>query len=114
MTLHAGELDTEALAGMMSLAAVTFTSPGFAIALSQAVGTPVIAVFGAHEVVALLCLRQPLRADLGHRPGHAVRTLFARVRVRQAHRHRRPATARIARFVESHCGIPADLPAVVA
>jgi hypothetical protein len=49
VTLHAGELDTEAMAGLMASAAVTFCSPGFAIALSQAVGTPVICVFGGHE-----------------------------------------------------------------
>ena len=48
-TFHAGELDGEALAGLMAGAALTFCSPGFAIALSQAVGTPVVSIFGGHE-----------------------------------------------------------------
>lgn len=53
VTLHAGELDTEGVAGLMAAAALTFCSPGFAIALSQAVGTPVICVFGGHESARL-------------------------------------------------------------
>jgi ADP-heptose:LPS heptosyltransferase len=46
---HKGELDIEAIAGLIFRAAVTFCSPGFAVPLSQAVGTPVIAVFGGFE-----------------------------------------------------------------
>lgn len=46
---HKGELDIEAIAGLMAGAAMTFCSPGFAVPLSQAVGTPVIAVFGGFE-----------------------------------------------------------------
>lgn len=49
VTLHAGELDAEGIAGLIASAAVTFCSPGFAIPLSQAVGTPVVAVFGGRE-----------------------------------------------------------------
>jgi ADP-heptose:LPS heptosyltransferase len=47
--LHKGEMDIEAIAGLMSRAALTFCSPGFAVPLSQAIGTPVIAVFGGFE-----------------------------------------------------------------
>ena len=47
--LHKGELDIEAIAGLMAGAALTFCSPGFAVPLSQAIGTPVIAVFGGFE-----------------------------------------------------------------
>jgi ADP-heptose:LPS heptosyltransferase len=47
--LHKGELDIEAIAGLMAGAALTFCSPGFAVPLSQAVGTPVITVFGGFE-----------------------------------------------------------------
>jgi ADP-heptose:LPS heptosyltransferase len=47
--LHKGELDIEAIAGLMARAALTFCSPGFAVPLSQAVGTPIIAVFGGYE-----------------------------------------------------------------
>src|SRR4029077_4927845 len=47
--LHKGEMDIEAVAGLVAGAALTFCSPGFAVPLSQAVGTPVIAVFGGFE-----------------------------------------------------------------
>jgi predicted metal-dependent enzyme (double-stranded beta helix superfamily) len=49
VTLHAGELDTETMIGMFASAAITFCSPGFALILSQAVGTPVICVYGGRE-----------------------------------------------------------------
>lgn len=48
-TFHAGELCFEALAGLFSIAALVWASPGFAVPLSQAVGTPVIAIFGGYE-----------------------------------------------------------------
>jgi hypothetical protein len=47
--LHRGEMDAEAIAGLMAGAAMTFCSPGFAVPLSQAVGTPVVCVFGGFE-----------------------------------------------------------------
>jgi ADP-heptose:LPS heptosyltransferase len=47
--LHAGELDAEAVAGLIASAALTFCSPGFALVLSQAVGTPVVCVYGGRE-----------------------------------------------------------------
>lgn len=112
MTLHAGELDAEALAGLMSLAAVTFTSPGFAIALSQAVGTPVIAVFGAHESSRFYAYGDRFAPTLGIDPvtpcEHFARACPCDKRIDIA-----TGTARIAAFVESHCGI-ADRPAIVA
>lgn len=46
---HAGELDFEALAGLFSLSSLVFCSPGFAVILAQAVGTPVAATFGSYE-----------------------------------------------------------------
>ena len=46
---HAGELPFETLAGLFSIAAVTYTAPGFAVILAQAVETPVAAVFGSYE-----------------------------------------------------------------
>ncbi len=48
-TAHAGEFHFEALAGLFSLASMVFASPGFAVPLAQAVGTPVVAVFGGYE-----------------------------------------------------------------
>lgn len=47
--LHAGELDFESLAALTARAALVFTSPGFAVILSQAVGTPSCVVFGGFE-----------------------------------------------------------------
>lgn len=48
-TLHAGELDFQGVAGLFSIASLVWASPGFAVVLSQAVGTPVIAIFGGYE-----------------------------------------------------------------
>lgn len=49
VTLHAGELDFETLAALTAQAGLVFTSPGFAVILAQAVGTPVVTVFGGYE-----------------------------------------------------------------
>lgn len=48
-TFHKGELEFEALAGLFSLASLVWCSPGFAVILAQAVGTPVICTFGGYE-----------------------------------------------------------------
>lgn len=47
--LHAGELDFETLAALTARAALVYTSPGFAVILAQAVGTPSVVVFGGYE-----------------------------------------------------------------
>lgn len=47
--LHAGELEFEALAALVQASALVFSSPGFAIPLAQAVGTPSVCVFGGYE-----------------------------------------------------------------
>jgi hypothetical protein len=46
---HAGELEFETLAALFSRAAMVFASPGFSVVLAQAVGTPVVCVFGGYE-----------------------------------------------------------------
>ena len=46
---HSGEFHFEALAGLFSMASLVFASPGFAVPLAQAVGTPVVCVFGGYE-----------------------------------------------------------------
>jgi hypothetical protein len=53
LEFHKGELDFETLAGMVSLADMTWCSPGFMLVLSQAVGVPMVAVFGGHESARL-------------------------------------------------------------
>lgn len=46
---YAGELEFETLAALTQKAALMFCSPGFAVILAQAVGTPVVTVFGGFE-----------------------------------------------------------------
>lgn len=48
-SFHQGELDFEIMAGLFARAALVFCSPGFAVILAQAVGTPVICTFGRYE-----------------------------------------------------------------
>lgn len=47
--LHGGELSFELLAALAKRSAMVFCSAGFAPILAQAVGTPVVCVFGGHE-----------------------------------------------------------------
>lgn len=49
VTLHKGELDFEALAGMFSIADLVVTSSGFAAILAPAVGTRCINIVGGYE-----------------------------------------------------------------
>jgi len=44
-----GELSIELLCGLYRIASCVYASPGFSLALSQAVETPSITVFGGHE-----------------------------------------------------------------
>lgn len=53
LELHAGELDVEALAGMVSLADLVWCSPGFMLVMAQAIRKPMVAVFGGHESARL-------------------------------------------------------------
>lgn len=46
---HRGELDVETLAALASMAGLVWCSPGFMLALAQAVRAPIVAVFGGHE-----------------------------------------------------------------
>jgi len=110
---HAGELDTEAVAGLMSLAALTFCSPGFAIVLSQAIGTPVVCVFGGHESSRFYSHGTRFAPTLGIDPIRPCEC-FSRVHQCDKRIDIDAAHARIAAFVESHCGIASDLPKIVA
>lgn len=49
ITLHQGQLTFTQLAALWRDAALVMSSPGFGVALAQAVGTPVVAVFGGYE-----------------------------------------------------------------
>jgi len=46
---HAGELEFETLAALVQRSALVMSSPGFAVILAQAVGTPSVCVFGGYE-----------------------------------------------------------------
>lgn len=46
---HGGEFDFETLAALAMRSAIVFSSPGFAVILAQAVGTPVVCTFGGYE-----------------------------------------------------------------
>jgi len=49
VSLHKGELDFEVMAALFARASLVFCSPGFAVILAQAVGTPAICTFGRYE-----------------------------------------------------------------
>lgn len=49
MKLHKGELSFEDLVDEFTAATLVFSSPGFAVPLAQALGTPVVVVFGGYE-----------------------------------------------------------------
>lgn len=53
MEFHHGELDVEAIAGLMSIAGLVYCSPGFALVMAQSVGAKMVAVFGGHESARL-------------------------------------------------------------
>lgn len=48
-TYHSGELDIEAIAGLVQRASFVFTTPGFLTVLAQALSVPCITVFGGYE-----------------------------------------------------------------
>lgn len=48
-TFHNGELDIETLIALTRLASLSYSAPGSAIIIAQAVGTPSIGVFGGFE-----------------------------------------------------------------
>lgn len=46
---HRGELPFETLAGLFAIASLVWCSPGFSVVLAQAVGAPVVGIFGHYE-----------------------------------------------------------------
>ena len=49
LTLHAGELDIRGLCALWRDAALIYSAPGFALVLAQAIGRPVVSLFGGYE-----------------------------------------------------------------
>lgn len=52
LELTNGELDFESMAGLFAMADMVFGNPGFAPVLAQAVGTPLVVVYGGNETWA--------------------------------------------------------------
>jgi ADP-heptose:LPS heptosyltransferase len=48
-TFHKGELNFPEMAGLVAESSMVFSSPGFAIPLARAIGTPAICIFGGYE-----------------------------------------------------------------
>jgi hypothetical protein len=101
VVLHAGELDAEAMIGLIASAALTFCSPGFALILSQAVGTPVIGVYGGRESSRFYAYGARFAPTLGIDPVRPCNCFLPQhqcnkdIDLVQAH-------ARIAHFVDTH------------
>ncbi|MCK9468482.1 MAG: hypothetical protein M0Q49_03600 [Porticoccaceae bacterium] len=53
VTCHRGELSFELLAALATMASLVWCSPGFMLVLAQAVGAPLVGVFGGHESARL-------------------------------------------------------------
>ena len=49
LTLHAGELDIKGLCALWKRADLIYSAPGFGLVLAQAVGAPVVSMFGGYE-----------------------------------------------------------------
>jgi ADP-heptose:LPS heptosyltransferase len=99
---HAGELDCEAVAGLIARAALVYCSPGFAIPLSQAIGTPVVAVFGGHESARFYDIGNRFTPTLGIDP---VRPCECFSRSHNCDKTIDVATAatKVARFIAAYC-----------
>lgn len=69
-TCHRGELDFETLAALVARSALAYSSPGFAIVLAQAVGTPSVCVFGGYEDGTSFSLGARLTPHLAIEPIH--------------------------------------------
>lgn len=94
---HAGELDMEQIAALYERASLVFTSPGFSVPLSQAIGTPVVCVFGGYEDSHSFSAGAAFSPYLGIDPIHSCQCFS------HAHQCRKTidlpsATARLAEF----------------
>jgi hypothetical protein len=68
LEFHHGELTFELLAALARRASLVFCSPGFAVPLAQAVGTPVVCVFGGYENSSSFSAGAKFTATLGIDP----------------------------------------------
>lgn len=104
--LHSGQLDFPTLGALFAEAKLVYANPGFAPVLAQAVGTPVITVFGGRECYAVTDIAGAhLAPTLGIDPDNPCRCF--------SHTHRcdkritlPPAQARVLEFVGTYAQVP--------
>ncbi len=68
LTFHAGELSFELIAGLMLISSLVFCSPGFALVMAQAIGTPAVCVFGGRENSSAYSIGAQMTPTLGIDP----------------------------------------------
>ncbi len=115
VSLHAGELDVEVMAGLFSLAAAVYTAPGFAVILAQAVGVPVVSVFGGYESSASFSAGAAFSPYLGLDPVRPCQC-FSHVHNCDKRMDMAAAHERMREFLDEHCKTSAvreDLAAAV-
>ncbi|OMG88000.1 hypothetical protein [Achromobacter xylosoxidans] len=115
VSLHAGELDVEVMAGLFSLAAAVYTAPGFAVILAQAVGVPVVSVFGGYESSASFSAGAAFSPYLGLDPVRPCQC-FSHVHNCDKRMDLAAAHVRMREFLDEHCKTSAvreDLAAAV-
>lgn len=113
LTLHAGELEFRALAALWRDADMAFTAPGFGVVLAQAIGTPVVAVFGGYEA------GYSFSAGAAHTPTLAIEPVRPCDCFSHTHRCDKridlpAARRRLSDFVHEHCPQPAVDQAIAA
>lgn len=102
VSLHAGELDIEVMAGLFAQAAAVYTAPGFAVILSQAVGTPVVSVFGGYESSASFSAGAVFSPYLGLDPVTPCQC-FSHVHNCDKRMDLEAARERMREFLDEHC-----------
>lgn len=102
VSLHAGELDIEAMAGLFGQAAAVYTAPGFAVILAQAVGTPVVSVFGGYESSASFSAGAAFSPYLGLDPARPCQC-FSHVHNCDKRMDVEVARKRMREFLDEHC-----------
>lgn len=99
---HEGQLSFEGLAALAKRAALVYCSPGFAMLLGQAVGTPTLCVFGGYENSS------SISAGARHTPTLGIDPIVPCDCFDHHHAHQKAinvpiATERVRQFVEDEC-----------
>lgn len=106
LDLTHGELDFEGMAGLFAHATMVFANPGFAPVLAQAVGTPVVIVYGGNECFAdTNIVGAHLAPTLAIEPD---KPCACHLRVHNCNKHitLEPALEKLETFVEDNMQLP--------